>query len=1001
MCRRIFLKEKRYSSFLNCLFGEGFSRFFMAVTPAHASAFRFIRTQPVASLNLEVQEFEHIQTGAKHFHLAANQEEKVFLVAFRTMPQDSTGVAHILEHTALCGSERYPVRDPFFMMTRRSLNTFMNAFTSSDWTAYPFASLNQKDFDNLLDVYLDAAFFSRLDPLDFAQEGHRVEFAEPNNPDSDLVYKGVVYNEMKGAMSAPTAVLWQTLTKYLFPETTYHHNSGGEPAAIPDLTYPQLVDFYKSHYHPSNAVLMTFGDLDVAALQQKVHEQALCRFERSDLQLSVPDEKRYFAPLRVEEAYALDQPDLAEQTHHVLGWLLPRSIDVESLMKAHLLSRVLLDNSSSPLLATLESSDLGSGPSPLCGLEDSNREMSFVCGLEGSEPEQAAAFEQLVLDTLQKVADEGVDPRSVEAQLHQLELSQREITGDGMPFGLQLILAGMSAAVHRGDPVSVLNIDPALEQLREAVKDPQFIPNLVREWLLDNPHRVRVTLRPDNQLAQRRDAAEAARLASIKASLAAEEKQAIMTQAKALEARQQQVDDDSLLPKVTLQDVPLDLHLPQSENLQAGVLPTTWFTAGTNGLVYVQAILDLPPLDDEEQQLLPLFTHCLTELGCGERDYRANQALQSEVTGGLSASASVRGNVDDEQQVKGYLVLSGKALAVNQQALQQLMAETLEKARFDELPRIREIVAQKASRQQQSITGRGHGLAMQAAASELSPAGRFTHLTRGLQAIRATKALDETLDDAQQLDLLSQRLQALHLKIKQAPRQFLLVAEADHQKALLDALEMNWSDLPVVSDYAAFVLPATRQPVKQLWLTSTQVNFCALAFPTVPSAHPDAPALTVLGDYLRNGFLHRAIREQGGAYGAGAGQDNGDAVFRFFSYRDPRIEGTLADFYASLEWLKATPVDAQKLEEALLGVVSSIDKPGSPAGDARQTFHSTLFGRTPEQRRSFRSQILAVTGDDLLRVATTYLQPQKASVAIVTSSKMAEGLDADYTRMEI
>ena len=201
----------------------------------HAS-FRLLRSEAVASLNLEVQEYEHIQTGAKHFHLAAAQEEKVFLVAFRTMPQDSTGVAHILEHTALCGSERFPVRDPFFMMTRRSLNTFMNAFTSSDWTAYPFASLNQKDFNNLLDVYLDAAFFSRLDPMDFAQEGHRVEFAEPNNPESDLVYKGVVFNEMKGAMSSPTSTLWQTFTKYLFPETTYHHNSGGEPASIPDLT---------------------------------------------------------------------------------------------------------------------------------------------------------------------------------------------------------------------------------------------------------------------------------------------------------------------------------------------------------------------------------------------------------------------------------------------------------------------------------------------------------------------------------------------------------------------------------------------------------------------------------------------------------------------------------------------------------------------------------------------------------------------------------------------
>lgn len=970
-------------------------------TPSFHSSFRFLGAQPVPSLNLEIQEFEHIQTGAKHYHLAADQDEKVFLVAFRTLPEDSTGVAHMLEHTALCGSEKYPVRDPFFMMLRRSLNTFMNALTSSDWTAYPFATLNAKDFDNLLSVYLDAAFFSSLDPLDFAQEGHRVEFAETDNPDSDLVYKGVVYNEMKGAMSSPVSSLFQTLSKHLFPTTTYHHNSGGDPDCIPDLTYEELVNFYKSHYHPSNAMFMTFGHLDVAELQGKLHDQALHRFEKSERIFQVVDEKRYFAPVRVEEAYALEQEDLSRQTHHVLGWLLPRSINVDDLLQAHLLTRVLLDNSSSPLLAAIESTDLGSGPSPLCGLEDSNREMSFLCGLEGSEPEQAAAFEDLILNTLQKVVDEGVNQRSVEAQLHQLELAQREITGDGMPFGLQLMLGGLSAAVHRGDLATLLNIDPALERLRAQVKDPEFIPSLIRKWLLDNPHRVRLTLRPDDQMTQRREAAEAQRLAAIKATLNEEQKQAIIQQAKDLDARQQQVDDDELLPKVTLEDVPLDLHLPESQELAAGSLVTSWFTAGTNGLVYVQALLDLPQLTQAEQQLLPLYSHCLTELGCGERDYRENQALQSEITGGFSAGISVKASIDDVQKVRGYLVLSGKALAVNQQALQQLMAETLEKARFDELPRIREIVAQQASRRAQSITGKGHALAILAASSELSPAGRFAHLTRGLVGIQASKALDKKLQEEAALEQLSQDLQTLHRKMQSAPRRFLLVAEEDHQQLLLQGLEKSWAKLPLAENFEPFGLPETRKPVKQAWLTSTQVNFCALVFPSVPSTHPDAAALTILGDYLRNGYLHRAIREQGGAYGSGAAQDNGDAVFRFFSYRDPRIQGTFDDFKASVDWILEQQADPQKLEEAILGVVSSIDKPGSPAGDARQTYHSSLFGRTPEQRKAYRQQVLQVTFDDLQRVAKTYLLPEKASSALVTNSKNAEGLDASWERLYV
>lgn len=964
------------------------------------SAFRFIGNKVVDALNVEVAEYEHKATGARHYHLASEHDENVFLVAFRTVPEDSRGVAHILEHTALCGSERFPVRDPFFMMTRRSLNTFMNAFTSSDWTAYPFASQNRKDYFNLLDVYLDATFFSRLDPLDFAQEGHRVEFAEADNPESDLVYKGVVYNEMKGAMSSPVSTLWQTLTKHLFPTTTYHFNSGGDPECIPDLTYEDLLEFYRSHYHPSNAVFMTFGDIPVEELHQRFEDNALSRFERRDEVIEVTDEKRYFAPVRVEEAYALSQEDLSSSTHHVMGWLLPRSIDLDELMQAHLLSRVLLDNSSSPLRAALESTDLGSAPSPLCGLEDSNREMSFLCGLEGSEPEHAAAFEQLVMDTLTRVAEEGVPMDMVEAQLHQLELAQREITGDGYPFGLQLILAAMPAAIHRGNPIGVLDIDPALEKLRELIKDPDFIPGLIRRQLLDNPHRVRLTLRPDAELSNRRDAAETAQLEQIKQSLSEAEKQSVVERAAALEARQEQVDDDSILPCVTLEDVPPELNLPTAAELSQGPANTTLFNAGTNGLVYQQVILDLPQLDEDEQALLPLYTYCLTELGCAERDYRENQAYQSQVTGGLHAYTSLRGSVGDEQSVSAYLVMSGKALTVNSEKLTALMAETLDKARFDEQARIREIVAQQRARREQSITGSGHAFAMMAAVSELAPVAQFSHRTRGLEGVRRIKALDKQVQEPEALQALATKLASLHERIRQAPRRFLLVGEEEHQDAMLQQMEQYWQ-APAAQDFAPLALPSTRKAVKQLWLTSTQVNFCASAFPTVTSGHPDAAALTVLGDFLRNGYLHRAIREQGGAYGAGAGQDNGDGVFRFFSYRDPRVEGTLDDFNKAVDWLLGCEDEPQRLQEAILGVVSSMDKPGSPAGEAKSTYHSSLFGRTPEVRQAFRQQILAVSLEDLKRVARTYLKPEMASVAVVTSQKTAETLPAAFERIEI
>ena len=529
------------------------------------SAFQWVRSEHIESLNIRVDQYQHSNTGASHYHINADNTENVFLVALRTIPTDSSGVAHILEHTALCGSEKYPVRDPFFMMIRRSLNTFMNAFTSSDWTAYPFASQNRKDFNNLLDVYLDAVFFSRLHELDFAQEGHRLEFSEPHNIHSELQYKGVVYNEMKGAMSSPVSSLWQTMSKYLFPSTTYHFNSGGEPTDIPDLSYQQLKEFYRVHYHPSNAVFMTYGNIPADQHQEKFEEQVLSRFKRLDKVISVGDEKRYFSPLSIEESYALDaEEDKANKTHLVMGWLLGHSINLEEQLEAQFLSSVLLENSASPLMQALETTDLGNAPSPLCGLEDSNREMSFLCGLEGSTPENAQALENLVLEVLERLASEGVPRPQLEAVLHQLELNQREIGGDHYPFGLQLILSGLPAAIHRGDVIGAMNLDPALEKLREKIKDPDYIKKLITTQLLDNAHRVRLSFKPDQHLEQRRAAAEKARLAHLSAMMSETEKQAVAELAERLEQRQADKDDEGILPKVSVAELTEKLVLTES-----------------------------------------------------------------------------------------------------------------------------------------------------------------------------------------------------------------------------------------------------------------------------------------------------------------------------------------------------------------------------------------------------------------------------------------------------
>ncbi|NND68628.1 MAG: peptidase M16, partial [Halioglobus sp.] len=963
----------------------------MSQTATAHPAFEPLRRETIDSLNITVEQYRHKNTGAMHYHLASANSENVFLVALRTVPEDSTGVAHILEHTALCGSERFPVRDPFFMMLRRSLNTFMNAMTSSDWTAYPFASQNRKDFNNLLDVYLDAVFFSRLDPLDFAQEGHRVEFEEPDNPDSDLVFKGVVFNEMKGAMSAITSVLWQKLCENLFPTSTYHYNSGGEPENIPDLTYEQLKRFYETHYHPTNAIFMTFGDISAAEHQAAFEERALSRFDKLDQRIQVQPEQRLPAPQRVTDTYAYDESDdTAAKTHLVMGWMLGESSNLEEMLEAQLLSSVLLDNSASPLQHALETTELGRAPSPLCGLEDSMRELVFCCGIEGSEAEHTEALEELVLGVLNTVATDGVSAERLEAVLHQLELHQREISGDSYPYGLQLIMQAIGPATHYADPTDALNLDPVIDSLRVKIADPRYIRDLARRLLLDNPHRVTLTLLPDTGLSAERSKREAARLADIKNAMDNAAQEATIQLAQDLLARQAQEDDESILPKVELSDVREHVPEPVARHEQSSGLAFTTYAQGTNGLVYQQAVAPLPALTQEQLERLPLYSGMLTELGIGSDGYLQTQERQAATVGSISAFPGMRGAVDNEQDVTGFFTLSSKALARNTAQQAELMRDTLAAARFDEHDRIRELIQQQRARREQSITGNGHSLAMSAACAGMSPVAALSHQHSGLAGISALRKLDDSLEDSTTRAALCESLAQLHSVITNAPLQFLAVAEEERLQDVVSAATQAWSTFTAGDNTSRLTLAPVREQRTEMWLANTQVHFCARAYPTVPIEHEDAAALTVLGGFLRNGYLHRAIREQGGAYGGGASQDSALAAFRFFSYRDPRLEETLNDFDAAVQWLLAGSHDQRALEEAILGVIGSLDKPSSPAGEAKLHFHNSLYGRTHGQRERFRQQVLEVSLDDLERVGGVYLKPELASTAVIVPAGMGE-----------
>ena len=730
-----------------------------SITQTIHPAFQLLRQHHVEALDIHVSEYKHKVTGAVHYHLATNNDENVFLVAFRTQPMDSKGTAHILEHTALCGSEKFPVRDPFFLMIRRSLNTFMNAFTAADWTAYPFATQNKKDFQNLLSVYLDAAFAANLNPLDFAQEGIRIELEN-----DQAVYKGVVFNEMKGAMSSPTDQLYHQLAYHLFPETTYHYNSGGDPKEIPDLSYEQLVEFYKTHYHPSNAVFMTFGNQNAYDLQEQFETLALHKFSKGTTLYSTP-EKRLTAPIEVTESYAVDSEDLKDKTFHVMSWLLPETSDIKLRLGMRLVEGILLENSASPLRHYLETCGYAQSTGPLMGVDDSNFEMTFYCGVQGSNAEYAENFKNGVLNILQDVASKPVDTDLVDAILHQIELHQREINGDGTPYGLSLILNGLGSAIHHNDPIHVWDVDSAIEQVKEELKDPMWLSNLIQIHLLDNPHRVQMTLVPDATKSVKEQQAEQARLAEITANLTEAQKIEIQEKTEALKKRQDTPDDLELLPKVGLEDVPADLHIVQGqlrEIICNGLdTPLNLYHAGTNGIYYQQVLIQIP---DEivQSPYFNLLSILMGEVGAGEYDYLELQQLQTAVSGGLGMGASLRSKVDNKDRISAWLTLTTKSLTQKLDAI-QLLKLAFEQLRFDEKDRIIELLQQRKTRWHSRLSGSGHSYAMQAASRQMSALARRDYHNTGLGALNWLSDLVTKIDqDEDAYHALIAELQAIH-----------------------------------------------------------------------------------------------------------------------------------------------------------------------------------------------------------------------------------------------
>ena len=960
--------------------------------------YRVLRAETLPTIHAVFFELLHQATGARHIHIRRPDRENTFGVILKTVPWDSTGVAHILEHVVLCGSERFPVRDPFFSMLKRSLNTFMNAFTASDWTMYPFATQNRKDFYNLMDVYLDAVFFPRLEELSFKQEGHRLELESSTEKDERLLYKGVVYNEMKGAMSSPDQVMVRSILKALYPDTTYSNNSGGEPADIPSLSYSQLKAFHRRHYHPSNAYFFTYGDLPLQDHLAFIARVVLDRFDAIDPATEVPLQPRWETPRTARFPYPFARNEDSTQKHQTcVAWLTSEIRETGDVLSLALLDQILMGNAGSPLRKALIDSGLGSALSDGSGFDAEPRDTHFAAGLKDVEAGEEEKIEQIVLDTLTRLAGGGVDPEWVEAAIHQLEFHRREITNTPYPYGLKLLLGIGGAWIHGGDPLRVLKFDEDLAAIRRQMERGRFFERLIERFFLENPHRVRLTIYPDQEKAEREEQRVTASLADIRQTLTAAEAERLRQEAQALQRLQEANESVECLPTLERQDIPPDVERVAANHVDRE-RSVAFFEQPTSGIVYVAAASGCSGLDPELSRLAPFFCHAFSRIGTARRDYSEMARLIDAVTGGIGLAPHPRTGFDGAGGCIPFVALTAKSLRRNLEPMFDILVELLMSYDFSDSARLKNLLLEWRSGLESMIVHNGHRLAMSLAARGFSLARALSEEWSGVHQLLTIKSLSEGLTQAD-LERLSADMGRLGRFVFNQPNfRLAVIGETDAVQTAQASVGALVDGLPAAAG-AGFRLsdPArSAARIREGWSTASAVNFVAAAFPSVRMEHADAPALAVIAKLLRSLYLHREIREKGGAYGGFALYNLEDGTFSLASYRDPRIVETLDVFQGAADFISSGRFGETDVKEAVLQVCSEIDKPDPPGPAARKAFFREIIGLSDELRQGFKQRLIALSRAEVLAAAERYFGAglDHCSVAVIGSEENLKAANA-------
>ncbi len=906
--------------------------------------------------------YEHEKSGARLIHLACEDTNKVFCITFKTIPEDNTGCPHILEHSVLNGSKNFPGKATFMELTKGSLHTFINAMTAPDATYYPIASTNDQDFLNLTRVYLDAVFFPMIytQPNILHQEGWHHELTDK---DGDLHIKGVVYNEMKGAFSSPDSLIGRYNLHAQFPDTSYGFESGGDPQYIPTLTNEKFIAFHSKYYHPSNSYIFLYGDMDVDKSLELIDKDYLSQFERSDALVEIALQKPFAKVARLQYDYPVEEnKDISDQYYLSLNYTYGHISDRFGAEALNVLAEILMQTTASPLKRAI----MASGLAKDCNISTSTNMLqptfSIVC--KKVNKENIPALEKLIHDELKHLATKGIDKKLIEGVLNSREFFMREAQMNRFPKGLYYSWNAYPYWIQGADPLDALGFEDLLQELRRGLTEPYF-EQLLDEALLKNKHASVITYVPVPGMTTTQDAALKEKLAEVKAKMTAKDIEKLVQFNKELldwQAEEVSTEDLERIPKLDIADIG---HTAASYPLEVEKLKEYTLLkhpVNTNGIVYLKGYYDLSHAGEENLPWLALYTYLTGEVDSQNYSY-ADLSNEIDIhTGGISLGLNLKVDYQDPDLILPKFVVYGKALRSRVEKLTELAAEYALRPVFTDTARISMLIREAKAKMEAQLLRGGMTVAINRMYAPFSQYHHFTDLMSGLDYYHFLCGLDKRLDK----DIVDIMDELEWVRKTFFCRKNLLISLTADEDSIRDTIKylQPLIDSASAEDYPAVEEHYHLRDCNEAILAPVKIQFCVKGGNFFRKGYPYSGKLRVLNNILSSEFLHREIREKGGAYGAMANFTLMGNMF-FGSYMDPNLQETLDVYDQVPEYLRGFDCSKREMEKYIIGDISNLDYPKTPEGIGVQSDDDFITGFTQEDRQQIRNEVLSTKVEDI------------------------------------